>query len=255
MHPIIFNLGPLEIRTYGVLVAIAFLVAIYFAANLAEKNGIKKDIIYDLGFVIIISSVIGARLLYVFVWYKYFLNNFLEIFMVWKGGLVFYGGLIGAVIGGAIFIKKNNLSVLKIGDISMPFVALAHSIGRIGCFYNGCCYGRVDEKCGIVFPAIGDDKPHLPTQLYESIFNFLNFLILIFLYKKFKKIQGLVFYMYFFNYAIIRIIIELFRGDEERGKILYFSTSTFISFLMLLLAISGFIYIWTKNKENGKKSN
>lgn len=107
MHPVIFNLGPLEIRTYGVLIAIGFLVAIYSAAYLAEKNGIKKEIIYDLGFVIIISSVIGVRLLYVFVWYKYYLNNFLEIFMVWKGGLVFYGGLIGAVIGGTIFIKKK----------------------------------------------------------------------------------------------------------------------------------------------------
>lgn len=254
MHPVIFNLGPLEIRTYGVLIAIGFLVAIYSAAYLAEKNGIKKEIIYDLGFVIIISSVIGARLLYVFVWYKYYLNNFLEIFMVWKGGLVFYGGLIGAVIGGTIFIKKNKFSVLKIGDICMPFVALAHSIGRIGCFYNGCCYGRVDEKCGIIFPVIGDNKPHLPTQIYESILNFINFLVLILIYKKLKKIQGLVFYLYFFNYAIIRIIIELFRGDEERGKILIFSTSTFVSIIMLFLAISGFIYIWMQNKSNGKKS-
>ncbi len=250
MHPVLFNLGPLEIRVYGLVVAIGFLTAIYFAAFLAERQGIKKDIIYDLGFVIIISSIIGARLLYIFVWYKYFLKNFLEIFMVWKGGMVFYGGLIGALIGSFIYIKIKKLPFLKIGDLSMPFVSLAHSIGRIGCFYNGCCYGRIDEKCGIIFPAIGDGQPHLPTQIYESILNLINFLLLIILYKYFKKREGLIFYLYFINYSFIRIIMELFRGDEERGKILFFSTSTFISIILMAIGIAGLLYVFRKKFFN-----
>ncbi len=246
MHPVLFNLGHLEIRVYGLLVAVGFLVAIYFAAYLAERQGIKKDVIYDLGFVIIISSIIGARLLYVFVWYKYYLKNFHEIFMVWKGGMVFYGGLIGALIGGFLYIKIKKLPFLKIGDICIPFVSLAHSIGRIGCFYNGCCYGKIDEKCGVVFPVLEDGKPHLPTQIYESILNFINFFILIILYKYFKKKEGFIFYLYFINYSIIRLIIELFRGDEERGQILFLSTSTFISIIMMIIGIAGLLYLFSK---------
>ncbi len=246
MHPVLLNLGPLEIRTYGVLVAIGFFTAIYFAAFLAEKQGIKKYIIYDLGFVIILSSIIGARLLYVVVWHKYYFKNFPEIFMIWKGGMVFYGGLLGALVGSILYVKIKKLSFLKLGDLCMPFVALAHSIGRLGCFYNGCCFGKVDEKCGIVFPVLEDGKPHLPTQIYESILNFINFVILIFLFRYFKKKQGFIFYLYFINYAIIRIIIEFFRGDEERGKILFLSTSTFISIVLLIAGITGMIYIFKK---------
>lgn len=249
MHPILFHLGPLEIRVYGLLVATGFLTAIYFAAFLAEKEGIKKDIIYDLGFVIIISSIIGARLLYVLVWYKNYLNNLLEIFMVWKGGMVFYGGLLGAMVGAYIYVRIKKLPELKIGDLCMPFVSLAHSIGRIGCFYNGCCYGRVDEKFGIIFPEVKDGMPHLPTQIYESILNFLNFLILIIIYRYIKKRDGFVFYLYFINYSIIRIIIEFFRGDEERGKILFLSTSTFISIGLLIFGVAGIIYILKKKNS------
>jgi phosphatidylglycerol:prolipoprotein diacylglycerol transferase len=248
MHPILLKLGSFEIRTYGVSIALAFLVSILLASRLAKKDGIKGDPILDIGLVSIICAVIGARILYVLIWWKdvYSLHP-VDVFKVWEGGLVFYGGLIGAIIGCVVYIKKNSLPLLRLGDICMPFLALGHSIGRIGCFFNGCCYGAVNDQCGVIFPAIGDNRPHLPTQLYESALNFLNFVVLLLIFKKKKTAGGLVFYMYFVNYGIIRIIMEMFRGDIERGTIFSLSTSTAISILVIAAGVAGIIYVSVKN--------
>src|ERR1035437_2973172 len=249
MHPILFKLGPLEIRVYGLLVAIAFLTAIYLASMLAKKRGYKEDVILDLGLVIIISSVIGARLLYVLVWWNYFAALPLEILKVWEGGLVFYGGLIGAFIGGIAWIRHKKLPVLDIADMCVPFVALAHAIGRIGCYFNGCCYGAVSEHCGVIFPTIGDSLKHYPTQLYESVLNFLNFVILILFFRNTKRKTGDVVFMYSFNYGVIRMCMEFFRGDPERGFILNMSTSQFISIFLIVIGIAGFIYLRVKKQK------
>ncbi|MFW6210646.1 MAG: prolipoprotein diacylglyceryl transferase, partial [bacterium] len=218
--------------------------------RLSIKEGYGKDDILDLGLVAIFTSVIGARVLYVIVWWEYFAKEPLSIFKVWEGGLVFYGGLIGAVIGSAVWLRLKKKPVLKTGDICMPFLALAHAIGRLGCFFNGCCYGKVSEKYGVVFPGAGDNLPHLPVQLYESAMNTVNFAVLMVFYRFFRKNDGEVFFLYFINYAVIRTVMEMFRGDAERGMMFGMSTSTFVSIIILIFGLSGFIYIRLKN---GKK--
>ena len=243
MHQVLFNIGSLEIRVYGVMTAIAFLAGIYLSSMLAKKKGINPDFILDLGLVAIACSVIGARALYVAVWWKYYALHPVEIFKVWEGGLVFYGGLLGAVLGGMVWVKFKKMSILKTGDIIMPFLSLAHAIGRIGCYYNACCYGAVNAKYGVIFPALGDNLPHLPTQLYESALNFLNFIILILFFRNSKRKDGAVFFLYFFNYGVIRIIIEMFRGDPERGFFFGLSTSTLISVLMILTGLAGILFL------------
>ncbi len=248
MHPILFSLGSFKITVYGFMTAVAFLTGIYLSSMAAKKKGIDPDTILDLGLVIIISAVIGARLLYVMVWWNYYSKNFVDIFKVWEGGLVFYGGFIGALGGSIWWILKKKLPFLKLGDIFMPFLALSHAIGRIGCYYNACCYGAVNDKCGVIFPALNDNLRHLPTQLYESVLNFLNFVVLIMFFSNKKRKEGDVFFLYFLNYGIIRFVIELFRGDPERGAILGMSTSSFISLFLIVTGVVGIVYLRVKNK-------
>ncbi|MCE5300762.1 MAG: prolipoprotein diacylglyceryl transferase [Spirochaetia bacterium] len=253
MHPLLFNIGPLEVRTYGVLVALSFLTAIFFASMLAKKKGHNPDIIFDLGLIILISAVIGARLLYVIVWWPYFSKHIGEIFMVWEGGLVFYGGLIGAFIASAAWVRYKKLDLMELGDICMPFLALSHAIGRFGCFFNGCCYGVESQKYGMIFPSIGDNIPHLPVMLYESALNLLNFIILILFFRNKSRRDGDVMFLYFVNYGIIRIIMELFRGDPERGFFFGLSTSTLISIGVLLFGVAGMLYLRVKDAGNKRQ--
>jgi phosphatidylglycerol:prolipoprotein diacylglycerol transferase len=254
MHPILFNIGGFEVRVYGLIVAIAFLAGIYLSSEAAKKRGINPDTILDLGLVIIISAVIGARALYVGVWWNYYSQHPAEILKVWEGGLVFYGGFIGALAGALAWLHYKKLGVYKLGDIMMPYLALSHAIGRIGCFYNGCCYGAVNEKYGVIFPVLNDNVKHLPTQLYESGLNFLNFVFLILFFRKKKRQEGDVFYLYFLNYGIIRFSLEIFRGDPERGTIFGISTSMFISIFLVATGMAGLVYLrLQKPKVTGQK--
>jgi len=250
MHPILCEIGGFPIKVYGLIVAAAFLTAIYLSSMLAKKEGFDKDVMIDLGIASIIGAVIGSRLLYVGVWWQYYAKHIPEIFMLWQGGLVFYGGFIGAVLACWWWISRKKLSFWKLGDIAAPFIALAHSMGRIGCFFNGCCYGAVDYKHGLIFPGAGDNLPHFPIQLVESVCNFLNFVVLILVFKYKRKADGQVFSLYFLNYGIIRFVLEFFRGDAERGTILFISTSKFISIFMILAGIAGLIYTWKTQKRS-----
>ncbi len=252
MHPVLFEFAGLKITTYGLMVAIAFLSSIYLAAELAKKQGIKSDLIFDLGFIIIIWAIIGARLLYVIIWYKDYIKDPIAIFKVWEGGLVFYGGFIASFLAVLLWIKSKKLNFFMLADIIAPFIAFGHSIARIGCFFAGCCYGRESDchnlLCGVVFPSLGDNITRYPVQLYESFANFLNFLILIFFYRKLKSKDGDVIFLYFLNYGIIRIIMEFFRGDPS-GVYINLSTAQWIS---LVFAATGLFFIFRKKKKEIK---
>jgi phosphatidylglycerol:prolipoprotein diacylglycerol transferase len=234
------------------MAAIGFLAAIIVSGFLAKKENIKKDDISDLAVYVILSAVIGARLFYFFVEPKFFLENPLEIFKIWKGGLVFYGGFIFGLAGAVFFIKKRNLPLGKTADIIAPALALGHGIGRIGCFFAGCCYGKPTSlPIGIVFKnpdALAPLNISLhPVQLYSVISNLFIFGVLMFFFTK-KKKDGDVFLLYLFLYGILRMIIEYFRGDN-RGDFIFniLSVSQFIGLLAVLSAV--FIYVF-KNRKN-----
>lgn len=252
MHPILLDLGFFQLRSYGVMTALSFLVGILLAANLAKKEGQKSDDIYDIGLAAIIGAVIGARILYVAANWNAYSGNLLSILKVWEGGLVYYGGFLGALAACSWWIITHKRDYLKLGDIVMPFLALAHAIGRIGCYLNACCYGVHSEKCGVNFPGI-EGGPFLPVQLYESALNFLNFAVMMALYKM-KRKKGDIFFLYFFNYGIIRFVMEMFRGDPERGTVFGISTSMFISIFIFAAGLAGLIWLRVKNgKEKIRK--
>ncbi|MFH1287859.1 MAG: prolipoprotein diacylglyceryl transferase [bacterium] len=244
MHPILFQLGPIKIYAYGTMLSIAFLIGIYKTAFDAEKEGIKKDYIFDLGFYCVLSAIVGARLLYIIVNYKFFLENPLEIIFFHHGGLVYYGGLIGAFTVSYIYIKKHNLQTWQISDLIAPYLALGIGVTRIGCFLNGCCFGKETNSylgisCGadsLAGSFFGKSVVVHPTQLYEFTYCFLLFILLL-VFKKYKKFHGQLFWLFILSYSILRGINEIFRGDGERGIYWIFSTSQWIGIFTGLAAI------------------
>lgn len=246
MHPILFSFKGLTVHTYGLMAGLGFIAAIFTATYCGRKNQIKGEDISDLALYIMISAIIGARLFYVLVEPGFFMANPLEIFKVWNGGLVFYGGFILAVITSIVFVKLRSLDLGKTADSIAPGIAIGHSFGRIGCFFAGCCYGKAtDLPFGIVFNNSNSLAPtgvclH-PTQIYSSLSNFFIFLVLIYFMGK-KKKDGDVFLLYLFLYGVLRMIIEYFRGDN-RGELIFniLSTSQFIGIVAVLTAISLFV--------------
>jgi phosphatidylglycerol:prolipoprotein diacylglycerol transferase len=142
MHPILFEFGPITIYSYGFFVALGFLTALIIARIFAKKNDIDQQLISDMISTILVSALMGARVLYIIINFKYYQHNLIAMFKIWDGGLVFYGGFIFAVTGSYIFMKYKKMNLWKTADIISPGIALGHSIGRLGCFSAGCCYGK-----------------------------------------------------------------------------------------------------------------
>ena len=241
MHPFLFKFGNISIYTYGFFLASGFAAGLLLAKSEAKRLGQDPDKIMDLAFYILISAIVGSRLLYVFTNPGTFLENPIDIIKVWKGGLVFYGGFIAAMITGIILLKKWNMDLWAITDIIAPSIAAGQFLGRIGCFSAGCCYGKIcDLPWAIVFKNADSLAPvgiplH-PTQLYHAFSNLVIFLFLWF-YRTRKKFAGQLFWIYIFLYGITRAFIEIFRGDF-RGHIFFgiLSISQVIGLTMALIA-------------------
>jgi len=231
VHSIAFHLGPLTVHWYGVLVAFGMLAGLWTASRRARLVGVAPESVFDIGPWLIVGGILGARILYVTsYWNEDFAGRpFYEAFMIQRGGLVFYGGLIGAVAGALIFLRWKKLSVWKMADILAPSIALGYVFGRMGCLMNGCCFGRpCAAPWGIVFPQQSPPWEHqvdtglitpgnaalpvYPTEIYDSLLNLFFYLFLAWLFRR-KKFDGQVFAVYLIGYAILRSFVEYFRGD------------------------------------------
>ncbi|KAF0133864.1 MAG: phosphatidylglycerol:prolipoprotein diacylglycerol transferase [Candidatus Saganbacteria bacterium] len=232
MHPILFKFGSITIFSYGFMIALAFLAGIYFSYFLAVREGIKGEKIFDLALVILVSSIVGARIFYVIEFWPDFISNPLEVFFIWQGGLVFFGGLLFAALAAVAFANYYKIKALKLMDIITPGTALGYGIGRIGCFLRGCCYG-IETKLpwGIVFPGLSE--AHHPTQLYAFISGIIMFTMLLLLYRK-KKYDGQVFFSGLMFYSVYRFSVEFLRMNP---KYLFFSMAQWISILIFFLAL------------------
>ena len=232
MHPIICQIGPFTIYSYGVMLAISVIVCSVLLAREAVHYKIHPDTIYDLVFWIILSGIIGARMFYVLLNIKFFIENPREIIMVQHGGLAWQGSLLVGTVVGIWLIKRERLPFLLTLDLMAPYIALGQAIGRVGCFLNGCCYGK-EVSWGIYFPVHGA-RLH-PTQLYMAG----ALLAIFFILKKFRtfsKIPGQVLVYYFILASGQRFIVEFFRADHE---ILWMGLSIFqlVSLIIFFLAI------------------
>ncbi len=252
MWPILFKIPlpflafPLEIRSYGVLIAIGFLIMLSIVSKQAEKEGISSHTIIDLGFWALLWGIIGARILFILTTLDEYKDYPLEVFHIWKGGLVFYGGLIGGALTLIYYCRKYKLNMWHIMDLGALGVTFTHMFGRLGCLAAGCCFGHPTSlPWGITFHkeesfARPLHTPLHPTQIYEIFVLGLLFLFLYFYLNRRKKFHGQVVLTYFILYSVARFIIEFFRGDEIRGFVLHnmLSTSQLVSVIILLISFA-----------------
>ncbi|MDI6641616.1 MAG: prolipoprotein diacylglyceryl transferase, partial [Elusimicrobiota bacterium] len=228
MFPELIRIGPITLKTYGFFVAVAFLVGMNYAKQRAKNTSIAVEVILDLSLWILVSGLVGARLLYVVLNWEFYKSRLLEVFYIWSGGLVFYGGVLFGFTVGVLYAIKKKLKPWLLADILAPGIFLGVAIARIGCFSAGCCYGKpTDLPWGIRFTNPASLVPESalglklhPTQIYESIFCFLLFVGLHFLStSNRKKFDGEIFLISMITYSIWRFFIEFLRWDDRGAKI------------------------------------
>ena len=205
MHPIAFHLGSLPIHSYGVMIALAFLAGLWTVTLRARHDPALRgsgDKIADITLWLMAGAIVGARIVYVTTYWKeeFAGQPLIEIFAIWNGGLVYYGGLIGAALAGFIYIRWKQMPLWKTADVFAPSIALGSVFGRIGCLLNGCCYGRAcNLPWAISFPPDNPLHPPTypvhPTEIYDALLNLGLYLFLAWLFRR-KKFDGQVFATY-----------------------------------------------------------
>lgn len=252
IDPTIFKIGMFEIRWYGLIYIIGFVITYIFAKKNIASRGIKiKREDYDnLIFNLMLGVIIGGRLGYV-IFYNlaYYLQNPLQIFAVWHGGMSFHGGALGVILFGLIFSKKHKFSFYDLADSVIPLVSIGLFLGRLGNFINGELWGReTNVPWAMIFP---DDPLKIlrhPSQLYESFFEgFLLFIITFIIFKKIRR-SGVTFWAWIGLYGFFRFFIEFFREpDAQLGHVLGFLTmGQILCLLMIVSALIGLLSLYRR---------
>jgi phosphatidylglycerol---prolipoprotein diacylglyceryl transferase len=250
MHPRLFELGPITVYTYGVLLAAAYLLGLKLAMVRAKARNLDPNRVLDLGIYIIISALVGAKLLLLVIDREKFSLSASGIMDLVRSAGVFYGGLITAVAVALWYLWRHKMPMWTVTDVFAPGIALGHVIGRLGCLFAGCCFGRpANVPWAITFhndfahQNVGTPLgiPLHPTQLYEAGAELLILGFLLALERKGPGYPGRTFWSYMLLYGISRFVIEMYRGDP-RGMVAGLSTSQFVS--ILLVPLAAFMLLW-----------
>lgn len=242
MHPILFRLGSLEIHTYGVFVAAGFLFGILNATYRAKTEGIPPERVNDLGIWLVIAGMVGGKLFHILFFWRDFLAGWRAAGLAsLREGFVFFGGFIAASLTTVVYCRVKKLSLLKVADALGPSVALGHAFGRLGCFFEGCCFGKAcTAPWAVKFPA-----PHMmtgipvhPTQLYEAAGNLAIFAALTAYYPH-KKFDGQIWWLYILSYAALRFVVEFSRGDYAVHYLGAFTLGQVVAVVMMVVAVVG----------------
>ncbi len=283
MHPVLFHIGDFTVGSYGLMIVIGMLGAIFVAGRLARRRGFPPEFFQDLAMVALVAGLIGARLLYVLVNLPHFINHPAEAIFS-RGGFVFQGGALLAIAACVWYVRRQRVPLFEAADIAAPALALGHAFGRIGCFLAGCCFGLtcgpghdhpILERFAVQFPLVRDDagRPHemfnfafseqvergliahnasaplpvLPVQLLESAGNLAIFGLLLWVWSR-RRFSGQVAALYLGLYALLRFGVEFIRDDIERGLWLggLISTGQLISLLML----AGALALWFARRNH-----
>jgi phosphatidylglycerol:prolipoprotein diacylglycerol transferase len=254
MYPTLLRLGRLQIHAYGLLLAISFLVGILWAMKRGKRRGISQDLILDSGLYVVISAIVGSRLFYVLTHVDEYrgrwmdtINPFQSSGEIGLGGLSMLGGVVLVLLTIVIFCRIKKISILRFFDTATPSLALGLALTRIGCFLNGCCFGKPghlpwcvvfpdNSPAGIFFP-----EQHIhPTQLYSSLYDFIMLGIILWVDKK-NRPDGTLAAVFFVLYGLFRFLIDFVRFYETSVQFHVFGAAfTFnqlISVLMVLLGV------------------
>jgi len=263
MYPRLFELGAFTVYTYGILLAAAYLLGLKYATVRARSRGLDQTRILDLGIYIIISALVGAKLLLLVTDWRTFASDPAELLTLARSGGVFYGGLILAVVVALWYIRRIGLPLWTTCDVFAPGIALGHIVGRLGCFFAGCCYGKPTTLPWAItftdpFAAanVGTplNVPLHPTQLYEAGAEALILGVLLATESRGRRFPGRTFWLYMLLYAISRYVIEIYRGDP-RGAVGIFSTSQFISVVLAPLSIAMLVFLARRPQPEPKPAH
>lgn len=273
----------LPLHTYGLLIATGFIVGIGLAQREARRRGQDPERIADLSFWILVAALVGSRVYFILVnWRDYFeagtflvatpLGRIPRVLAIWEGGLVFYGGFLGAAAAAWLYLRKHRMDFLAHADTLIPSVAIGHFFGRLGCFGAGCCWGDVAHAhlpwlaefppeslafqtfAGRPDPAafLAADRLHTlplhPTQLYESFGELGLFLLLVLWVRPRKRFHGEVLATWLMAYAVLRTVVEAFRGDVERGVVLGLGVGQWTSIVIFAAGAAVFATGWRKRQ-------
>ena len=268
MYPELFRIGSFPINTYGVFLALAFLCAILITVKLAARDGLPREKIYDLCLWMLLSSLVGSKLLMLFTEPEYRAQP-LQLFSLdfLRSGGVFYGGLIGAIFAGYFLMRRYKLPWWKTADACAPGIAIGNFFGRQGCFAAGCCWGKpTNLPWGVKFSALGHEITGVPigvslhpTQLYESFAMLIVFFFLLWLHKR-RYFNGQVILFYALLYSVVRFTIEFFR-DDPRGDLFGLTTATGLSTSQMISIVIGAVSLallivrWRRASEMGSAEN
>lgn len=244
INPVAFSIFGIDIMWYAILITTGIILGLYFVSKLAVVKNLDKEMPSDLLLWVLVPAILGARLYYVIFSWDYYSKNPSEIIMIRNGGLAIYGGLLTAFLITYIYSKKKNISFLTILDIFAPGIALGQAIGRWGNFINKEAYGRATDLPWAII--IDGQKVH-PTFLYESLGDFIIFIVLYNLCKKNRNENGTIIALYFILYGILRFFVEGLRTDS-----LYFLGMRVSQIVSLVLIAIGLI-IYIRNKKVNKK--
>lgn len=252
MHPDLFSIGFLHVKTYGCCMALGFFAAWQVLVYLCKRVGRPFESIGNLLIALMVSGVLGSRIAYVIEhWHAEFASRPMDVIRVDQGGLMFYGGLILATVVFACWCMFKRENPLAVGDLLCVAIPVGHAFGRIGCFFYGCCYGKQSTSAlAVSFPRgspawyeqlnLGqissmakESLPVLPTQLFEAAANALLFAVLFAFYRRFR---GGTTALYLIGYAVIRFAMEYVRGDP-RAAVGPFSISQTISIALLVAGV------------------
>ena len=252
MFPQIFHIGKFFLPTYGFLVSLGVLLGLWISVRNSERLGYNGDKAWNLGILVVLCGIIGAKVLYVINEWGYYSANPKEIFSIntLQAGGVFSGGLLAAFAAAAWYVWKYDMPPLGTCDAFAPGLALGHAIGRVGCFAAGCCYGKETHHWwGVVFrnPLANSitgtplNIPLEPTQLFEAAVELANFFFLMWLLKR-RKFDGQVFGAFMVIYGIARFFLEFIRDDPGRGSVFGGAMSGTQLIAIGLVLAGGFIW-------------
>lgn len=257
MHPELFRIGPFAIRFYGLMYVVALLVGIWLLRLEAKRRGLPPERMVDLAFYAFLGGLIGGRLYYVVFNWSYYGAQPWKILAIWEGGMAIHGGLIGGLLAGGWFARRQRLPFLTLCDMAAPAVLLGHAFGRFGNFMNGDAHGyplhdprlpawlrHFPDWMGVVFPPTSiagrefGPVPLHPVMLYEMVLNGLGFVLLWHLRKRLPT-PGRLFGLYLVYYALVRSFTSLFRADD-----LYLGPFRMPHVISVVMFVAGLFLLW-----------
>jgi len=245
LHQILFKIGEFKIYSYGVMMVLGYFFVLGFVYYNAYKIDMDQNDAVDLTIFTFISGILGSRIIYVLLNLKKY-NSFLDIFEFQKGGLSWHGGLLGGILAILIYCWIKKYNPFKALDLLMTPTIFGLGIGRIGCFLNGCCYGKpTSVPWAMTFPAHKHPIPVHPTQLYEMILDFVVFFFLLYWWKK-RKFNGENSLMMLGLYSVVRFAVEFFRYNSPNQMIAGISLAQWVSVALFIVIISAIIIIRKK---------